>query len=190
MVWCLLRCLYRLYVLGSMEWCLLRCVYRHYVLSSMVWCLLRCLYILYVLSSMVWCLLRYLYRLYVLSSMVWCLLRCEFTPGFLWGSCYSIFSFICMFCRSLFVLLYFFFWPLCCLFFFDIRILIAPLVSSNSSWNKWQILTSLSRYMLVWQVCRCLVRICRFIPEKKRYVSLWRKLHRYGGYNGLLQLSG
>ena len=37
-----------------------------------------------------------------------------------------------MLCRSLFVLLYFFFWPLCCLFFFDIRILIAPLVSSNS----------------------------------------------------------
>ena len=31
-----------------------------------------------------------------------------------------------MFCRSLFVLLYFFFWPLCCLLFFDIRILIAP----------------------------------------------------------------
>ena len=53
----------------------------------------------------------------------------ELTPG----SCYAIFSFICMFCRSLFVLLYFFFWPLCCLFFFDIRILIAPLVSSNSS---------------------------------------------------------
>ena len=44
-----------------------------------------------------------------------------------------IFSFTCMFCRSLFVLLYFFFWPLCCLFFFDIRILIAPLVSSISS---------------------------------------------------------
>jgi hypothetical protein len=28
--------------------------------------------------------------------------------------------------------LYLFFWPLCCLFFFDIRILITPLVSSNS----------------------------------------------------------
>ena len=27
----------------------------------------------------------------------------------------------------------FFFWPLCCLFFFDMRILITPLVSSNSS---------------------------------------------------------
>ena len=38
-----------------------------------------------------------------------------------------------MFCRSLFVLLYFFFWPLFCLFFFDIRILNTPLVSSNSS---------------------------------------------------------
>jgi hypothetical protein len=50
-----------------------------------------------------------------------------------WGSCYSIFSFICMFCGSLFVFLYFFYWSLCCLFFFDIRILIAPLVSSISS---------------------------------------------------------
>jgi len=38
-----------------------------------------------------------------------------------------------MFCGSLFVLLYLFFWPLCCLFFFDIRILITPLVSPNSS---------------------------------------------------------
>jgi len=53
----------------------------------------------------------------------------EFTPV----SCYSIFSFMCIFCRSLFVLLYFFFWPLCCLFFCDLRILITPLVSSNSS---------------------------------------------------------
>ena len=28
----------------------------------------------------------------------------EFTLGFQWGSCYSIFSFLCMFCRSLFFL--------------------------------------------------------------------------------------
>ena len=40
-----------------------------------------------------------------------------------------------VFCRALFVLLYFFCWPLCCLFFFDIRILITPLVSSNSSYQ-------------------------------------------------------
>ena len=32
----------------------------------------------------------------------------EFTLGFRWGSCYSLFSFMCMFCRSLFVLLGFF----------------------------------------------------------------------------------
>ena len=38
-----------------------------------------------------------------------------------------------MFCRSLFVLLYFFYWPLCSMSLFDIRILITPLTSSNSS---------------------------------------------------------
>ena len=53
-----------------------------------------------------------------------------FTPVF----SYSIFSYMCMFCRSLFVILSFFFWPLCCLSFFDLRILITTLVSSNSSW--------------------------------------------------------
>ena len=42
------------------------------------------------------------------------------------------FCFMCMICRSLFVFLYFFLWPLCCMFFLDIRILIIPLVSSNS----------------------------------------------------------
>ena len=44
--------------------------------------------------------------------------------------------FMCVFCRSLFVLLYILFWPLFCLFFFDIRILITSLVSSNSSHYK------------------------------------------------------
>ena len=51
---------------------------------------------------------------------------------------------MCMFCRSLFVLLYFFFWPLCCLFLFDVRILITPLVSfghcvfcSSSMYGFW-----------------------------------------------------
>ena len=49
------------------------------------------------------------------------------------GSCYSIFSFMCMFCRSLFVFLYFFFLPLCFLFLLDIQILITHLISSNSA---------------------------------------------------------
>ena len=38
----------------------------------------------------------------------------EFTPGFKWDSCYSILSFMCMFCRSFFVLLSLF-WSLRCL---------------------------------------------------------------------------
>ena len=64
-----------------------------------------------------------------------------YTSDFQWG--YSIFSFICMICRSLFVLLYFFFWPLCCLFFFDIRILITPLVSSIVVYQIYLILVIL-----------------------------------------------
>ena len=55
-------------------------------------------------------------------------LICALIPAFQWGSCYLIFSFLCMFYRSLFVHLYFFFWPLCCLFFFDIQILITSLL--------------------------------------------------------------
>ena len=39
-----------------------------------------------------------------------------------------------MFCRSLFVLVYFFIWPLRCLFFLDIQILITALAFSNSSY--------------------------------------------------------
>ena len=58
----------------------------------------------------------------------------EFTPVFSGVRATRSLVFMCMFCRSLFVLLYIFFWPLCCLFFFDIRILIDPLVSSNTSY--------------------------------------------------------
>ena len=57
----------------------------------------------------------------------------EFTVAFQWSSCYSIFSLMFMFCRSLFSLLSFFFWPLLCLSCLDLRILITPLLSSNSS---------------------------------------------------------
>ena len=41
----------------------------------------------------------------------------------------------------------FFFWPLCCLFFFDIWILIAPLVSSNSSNTKYERAESLDYFI-------------------------------------------
>ena len=47
----------------------------------------------------------------------------------------QLYMYVWYVCRSLFVLLYVFFWSLCCLFF-DIRILITPLVSSNSSFTR------------------------------------------------------
>jgi hypothetical protein len=48
-------------------------------------------------------------------------------PGLLVA--FVLVCFMCMLCRSLLVRLYLFFWPLCCLFFFDIRILFTSLVS-------------------------------------------------------------
>ena len=52
---------------------------------------------------------------------------------FLWGSCYSIVSFMCMFCRSLFVLFFFFFYPLCCLFFCLLSIVLSVLLRYTDS---------------------------------------------------------
>ena len=101
----------------------------------------------------------------------------EFTTGFLWGSCYSIFSFICMFCRSLFVLLYFFVWPLCCLFFFDIRILITPLVSSNYScqwlWidHAWLYLRVSLTFMLRVSLTFIVVNLYRSSPNHHSHVN-------------------
>ena len=77
-----------------------------------------------------------------------------FTPGCQWGLCYSIFSFICMFCRSLFVLLSCIFWPLCYLFFFDLWILIIPLVSSISSYLQDQMFL----FKLINMSCRRSIR--------------------------------
>ena len=45
------------------------------------------------------------------------------------GFVFLIFGFLCVVCRSLFVLLSFFFWPLYCLSFFNLRLLMTPLVS-------------------------------------------------------------
>jgi hypothetical protein len=67
------------------------------------------------------------------TKVVYCLTISTWVhPRFLVG--FVLLDLLCvMFCRSLFVLLSFFFWPLYCLFFFDLLILITPLVSSNSS---------------------------------------------------------
>ena len=79
----------------------------------------------------------------------------EFIPGFQCCSCYSIFSFMRMLCRSLFVLLYFF------LLAIVLSVLLRyadsdypPLVSSNSSYNindVWVFSKLLKRY----QDCNC-----------------------------------
>ena len=42
-------------------------------------------------------------------------------------------------CRSLLVILSFFFWSLCCLSSFDLRIIITPLVSANTSHHMYLI---------------------------------------------------
>ena len=70
----------------------------------------------------------------------------------------SVFSEVCvaqflvfcvMFCISLFVLLSFFFWPLFCLFFFDLRILFTP-------WYLQTFLTLLNRFT-AWYVSKHLL---------------------------------
>ena len=65
-----------------------------------------------------------------------------------------------MFSRSLFVLLFFFFWPLCCLSFFDLQILITPLVSSNSFWNCSDSVIFLSVLLSVISLCSTYLLHC------------------------------
>ena len=57
----------------------------------------------------------------------------QFTPSFS-GVHVTRSLVLCVFFVDCF--LSFLFWPLCCLSFFDLRILITPLVSSNSSYNN------------------------------------------------------
>jgi len=57
----------------------------------------------------------------------------EINPGFQWGLCHSILSFLWSFMEIIFFFILF--WPLYCLFFFDLWLLITPLVSSNFSSN-------------------------------------------------------
>jgi hypothetical protein len=72
-------------------------------------------------------------RVHVTRSLVLCVMFCR--SLFVFSSVRVTRSLVLcvMFCRSLFVFLTFFFWPLCCLTFFDLRNMITPLVSSNSS---------------------------------------------------------
>ena len=77
----------------------------------------------------------------------------ERTNGFCWGLCYSIFSFMYMFCRWLFIIFSFFSLLFSCLSFFDLRILITPFIYSNFFCisNSYKLLnkSSLSREYLL-----------------------------------------
>jgi hypothetical protein len=82
----------------------------------------------------------YFIRSYKWVSFTFNLSRCNMPNGYsnieycLMNTLQQYYLFHYKFTRYI-VHLYFFFWPLCCLFFFDIRILITPLVSSTSSWH-------------------------------------------------------
>jgi len=71
---------------------------------------------------------------YVLYNVVFSWIQYElfcFLVGYLSGKYYVRVTRSLSFCRSLFVLLSFFFWPLNCLSFFDLLILITNLASSS-----------------------------------------------------------
>jgi hypothetical protein len=85
-------------------------------------------------------------------------------PQLLVGSCYSIFNFMCMFCKSLFVLLYFFILAVCSYSIYGFWL--PPLVSSNSSFRSTSVL--LVRYALLIFLAFCVVFLI-YLPSS--YVS-------------------
>ena len=60
----------------------------------------------------------------------------RFTPGFLWVLLLDLQLYMYVLQIVVCPFIHFFFWPLCCLFFFDIQIMITPLVSSIYSLKK------------------------------------------------------
>jgi hypothetical protein len=92
---------------------------------------------------------------------------------------------MCMFCRSLFVLLYFFLWPLCYLFF-DIQILITTLVSSSSSFfNRLLIrptflliyilgrLNNIANCIIIWFEAKNNLRFCNSHTIDVKHLLYW-----------------
>jgi hypothetical protein len=83
--------------------------------------------------------------------------------------------FCVMFCRSLFVILCFFFWPLFCMSF-DLRLLIMPLISSNLfMYIKLKSLYCMHVYSRMWRHTHCILFIC--IHESDVY--LLYQFHEY-----------
>jgi hypothetical protein len=93
-----------------------------------------------------------------------------------------------MFCRSLFVFLYFFFWPLRCLFFFDIRILITSLWYLQTLHNLRELtLRCLMQFSTLFQLPRYIVEVSFIGGEnrstrRKPTALLLPKLHSPGRF--------
>jgi hypothetical protein len=81
-----------------------------------------------------------------------------------------------MFCRSLFVPLSLFFWSLCCLLFFDLRILITLLVSSNSSYSNlmYKFFYQLSSNNL--QIILCDIAFTKYAQRTRRVLHVEQEL--------------
>ena len=56
-----------------------------------------------------------------------------YISGFSWIHVARSLFYKVMFCKSLFVILSFFLWSVCCLYFFDLHLLITPSISSDFS---------------------------------------------------------
>jgi hypothetical protein len=90
----------------------------------------RVLFLLFVFIFVYWCPTRFM----------WCNICWPFRSTHVFSGAHVAISLVFwrMFYGSLFVLLWFFFCPLCCMSFFGLRLLITPLVSSNySHLNMW-----------------------------------------------------
>ena len=82
-------------------------------------------------------------------------------PIFSWVCVARSFVFCVVFCRFLFVLLWFFFWPLRCLFFIDIQNCIAPVVSFNSSY-KPTVFRLLTDFVCLYN-CEFWLSLCKIV---------------------------
>jgi hypothetical protein len=94
----------------------------------------------------------------------------------------TFYSFMCMFCRSLFVLLYFFVWPLCCLFF-DLWVLITPLYLQALhflfKWFTWVYIAYLVYALFEFKI------VCYY--WKKNFLFIFPLLGRAWRYKGVIR---
>ena len=99
----------------------------------------------------------------------------EFTPIFSGVRVTRYLALCVVLCRSLFVPLSFFCWPLCCLYFFGLWIMITPLVSSNSSSSRFAFFCT--AYFCL--VCREKIYPLWVICKTKVYIKFnsWYQFH-------------